>query len=117
MLLGRGVNVFEDLQSALDTSDGRTGGTALNAGRMRGGGGEGLGGKKCCSSVLLIWAGVVAFLSTRKRSGAFPITIFLAFHTDRESRLSRNCDHCTLLATWIALKYELSVMRAWAGEA
>jgi len=58
--------VFEDLRSAEDTLEGRTGGTSLNAGRKRGGGGEGLG-VKCCSSVLLILVGVVAFLSTGKQ--------------------------------------------------
>jgi len=38
--------VLEDFRSAEDTSAGRTRGTSLNAGRMRGGGGEGLGGKE-----------------------------------------------------------------------
>jgi len=39
--------VLEDFPSAEDTCAGKTGGTFLNAGRMRGGAGEGLGGKKC----------------------------------------------------------------------
>jgi len=39
--------MLEDFRSAEDTSAGKTGVMFLNAGRMRGGGGEGLGGKKC----------------------------------------------------------------------
>jgi len=39
--------MFEDFQSAEDTSAGKIGGTCVNAVRMRGGGREGLGGKKC----------------------------------------------------------------------
>jgi len=53
--------MLEDFRSAEDTSAGETGGTSLNAGRMRGGGGEGLGGKKCCRSVLLISVGEEGF--------------------------------------------------------
>jgi len=41
MPLGPGADVLEDFQSAEDTSAGRTGGTSLNAGRIRGEGGEG----------------------------------------------------------------------------
>ena len=44
--LGPGAEVLEDFRSAEDTSAGKTGGTSLKAGRIRGGGGEGLGGKK-----------------------------------------------------------------------
>jgi len=64
--LGPGADVLEDFQSAEDTSDGKTWGTSLNAGRMRGGGGESLGGKKCCRSVLLILVGEEAFSSGGK---------------------------------------------------
>jgi len=39
---GPGAHVLEDYRSAEDTSDGKTGGTSLNAGRIRGGGGEAL---------------------------------------------------------------------------
>ena len=66
MPLGPGADVLEDFQSAEDTSDGKTWGTSLNAGRMRGGGGESLGGKKCCRSVLLILVGEEAFSSGGK---------------------------------------------------
>jgi len=61
MPLGPGADVLEDLRSADDTSADRTGGMSLNAGRIRGGGGEGQGGKKCCRSVLLISVGKEAF--------------------------------------------------------
>ena len=76
--------MLEDFQSAEDTSAGETGGTSLNAGRMRGGGGEGLGGKKCCRSVLLIWVGEEAFSSVGKRSGALPAVIFRVSQTEWE---------------------------------
>ena len=99
--------MLEDFRSAEDTSAGKTGGTSLNAGRMRGGGGEGLGGKKWCKSELLIWVGEAAFSSVGKRSEALPAAIFLASQTDRESTVARNCDQWTLLADWIALKYVL----------
>jgi len=92
MPLGPGADVLEYFQSAEDTSDGKTGGTSLNAGRIRGGGGEGLGGKKCCRRVLLISVGEEAFLSVGKRSGALPATIFLASQTDRELTSARICD-------------------------
>jgi len=84
--------VLEDFRSAEDTSAGETGGTSLNAGRMRGGGGEGLGGKKCGRSVLLISVGEEAFSSMGKRSGALPAGILPASQTDWESTLARNCD-------------------------
>ena len=77
MPLEPGADVLEDFRSAEDTSDGKTGGTSLNAGRMRGGGGEGLGGKKCCKRVLLISEGEEAFSSVGKRSGALPAAIFV----------------------------------------
>jgi len=83
--------VLEDFRSAEDTSGGKTGGTSLNAGRMRGGG-EGLGGKKGCRSILLISVGEKEFASVRKGSGALPAAIFLASQTDWESTLARNCD-------------------------
>jgi len=83
---------------------------------MRGGGGQGLGGKKCCRGVLLISVGEAAFSSVGKRSGALPAAIFLASQTDRESTLARNCNQWTLLADWIALKYVLRAARARAGE-
>ena len=38
---------IRDFRSAEDTSNGEIRRTSLNAGSMRGGGGEGLGGKKC----------------------------------------------------------------------
>jgi len=84
--------VLEDFRNAEDTSAGKTGGKSLNAGRMRGGGGEGLGGKKCCRSVLLILVGEEEFSSVGKRSGALPAAICLASLTDRESLSARNCD-------------------------
>jgi len=108
--------VLEDFRSAEDTSAGKTGGTSLNAGSMRGGGGEGLGGKKCCRSVLLISVGETAFSSVGKRSGALPAAIFLASPTDCELTLARNCDQWTLLADLIALKYVLRATWARAGE-
>jgi len=83
---------------------------------MRGGGGEGLGGKKCCRSVLLISVGEEAFLSVGKRSGALLAAIFRASQTDWESTLARNCDQWTLLAVWIVLKYVFRAARARAGE-
>jgi len=46
MPLGPGADVLEDFQSAEETSEGKIGGTSLNAGRMSGGGGEGLGGEE-----------------------------------------------------------------------
>ena len=46
MLLGSGEEVLEDFRSGEDISDGETGGMSLNAESMRGGGGEGLRGKK-----------------------------------------------------------------------
>ena len=90
--LGPGADVLEDFRSAEDTSAGETGGTFLNAGRMRGGGGEGLGGNKCCWSVLLISVGEEEFTTVGKRSGALPAAIFLASQTDRESTSARNCN-------------------------
>jgi len=117
MPLGPGAEVFEDYRSTKDTSDGKTGGTSSNARMMRGGGGEGLGGKKCSRSVLLISVGEEAFSSTGKRSSALPAAIFLASHTDCESTPARNRDQCTLLADWIALKYVFCAKLAWAGEA
>jgi len=45
MPLGPGADVFEDIRSAEDSSKGKTGGSSLNTGRMRGGGGDGLGGR------------------------------------------------------------------------
>jgi len=83
----------------------KLGGTSLNAGRMRGGGGEGLGRKRCCRSVLLNSVGEEAFFSVGKWSGARPDAIFLASQTDRELTSARNCEQWTLLADWIALKY------------
>ena len=109
--------MLEDFRSAEDTSEGETGGTFLNAGRMRGEGGEGLGGKKCCRWVLLISVGEEAFSSVGKRSGALPAAIFLACQTDRELTSARNYDQWTLLADWIALKYVFRAARAMAGEA
>jgi len=114
--LGPGADVLEDFRSVEDTSAGKTGGTSLNAGRMRGGGGEGLGGKKCCSSVLFISVREAVFSSFGKRSGALPAAIFLASQTDRKSTLARNCDQWTLVADWIALKYALRATRTRAGE-
>jgi len=70
--------VLEDLQSAEDTSAGKTGGMSLNSERMMGGGGVGLGGKKCCRSVLLISVGEEAFSRVGKRSGALPAAILQA---------------------------------------
>jgi len=84
---------------------------------MRGGGGEGLGGKRCCRRVLLISVGEEAFLSVGKRAGALPAAIFLAFQTDRESMSARNSDRWTLFAHWIALKYMFRATQARAGEA
>ena len=81
--------MFEDFRSVEDTSAGRTGGTSLNAGRIRGGGGEGLGGKRCYRSVLLISVGQEAFSSVGTRSGALPAAIFLASQTDRALRLGQ----------------------------
>ena len=78
--------------SAEDISAGETGGTSLNAGRMRGGEGEAPGGKKCCRSVLLISVWGEVFSSVGNRSGALPAAIFLASQSDRESTLARNCD-------------------------
>jgi len=69
MPLGPGAEVLDDFRSAEDTSAGRTGGTSLNAGRISGGGGEGLGGKKCCRSVLLISVGEEAFSSVETDQG------------------------------------------------
>ena len=116
MPLGPGAAVLEDFRNAEDTSNGETGGTLLNAGRMRGGGGEGLG-KKCCRRVLLISVGEEAFSRVGKRSGALPAAIFLGSQTDRELTSARNCDQWTLLADWIALKYVFRAARAMAGEA
>jgi len=84
--------VLEDIRSAEDTSAGKTGRMSLNAGRMRGGGGEGLRGKKCCRSVLLISVGEEEFSSVGKRSGALPAAILLASQTDRELTSARICD-------------------------
>jgi len=67
--------VLEDFRSAEDTSNGETGRTSLNAGSMRGSRGEGLVGKNCCKSVLLIWVGEEAFSSVGKQSGALPAAI------------------------------------------
>jgi len=117
MPLGPGADVLEDFRSAEDTSDGKTGGTSINAARMRGGGGEGLGGKKCCRRVLLILVGEEAFSSVGTRSAAQPAAIFLASQTDRELTSARNCDKWTLWADWIALKYVFRAARAMAGEA
>ena len=61
MPLGPGADVLEDFPSVEDTFEGKRGRTSLNAGRMRGGGGEGLGGKKYCRSVFLILVGAEAF--------------------------------------------------------
>ena len=76
----------------------------MNAGRVRGGGGEGRGGTKYCRSILLISVGEEAFSSLRKQSGALPDAIFLVSHSNRTSMSARNCDQWTLLADWIALK-------------
>jgi len=108
--------VLEDYRSAEDTSAGKTGGTSLKAGRIRGGGGEGLGGKKCRRSVLLISVGEKAFSSVGNRSGALPAAIFLASQTDRESTMARKCDQSTHLADWIALNYVFRATRGRAGE-
>jgi len=70
--------MLEDFRSAEDASAGETGGTSLNAGRMRGGGGDGLGGKKCCRSVLIISVAEEAFSSVGNRSGALPAAILRA---------------------------------------
>jgi len=104
MPLVPGANVLEDFRSAEDTSDGKTGGMSLNTRRMRGGGGEGLKGKRCCRRVLLISVGEEAFLSVGKHSGALLAPIFVASQTDRELRSATNCDHWTLLADWLILK-------------
>jgi len=90
MPLGPGAEVLEDFRSVEDTSDDEIGGTSLNAGSMRGGGGEGLGGKKCCRSGMLIMEGEEAFSSAGKRSGALRAVIFRASHTDRKSTPARN---------------------------
>ena len=108
--------MVEDFGSAEDTSGGRMGGTSLNAGRISGGGREGLEVKKCCRSVLLISVGEEAFSSVGNRSGALPAAIFLASQTDRASTLARNCDEWILLADWIALKYVFRATRARAGK-
>ena len=92
MPLVPGADVLEHFRSTEDTSDGKTGGTSSNAGRMRGGGGQGLGGKKYCRSVLLISVREEAFSSVGKRSGALPATILLASETDCEFTWARNCD-------------------------
>jgi len=117
MPLGPGADVLEDFQTAEDTSDGKTGGTSLNAGRMRGGGGEGQGRKRSCRRVLLILVGEEAFSSVGKRSGALPAAIFLASQTDRELTSASNSDKWTLVADWIALKSAFRAARAMAGEA
>ena len=83
---------------------------------MRGGAGEGVEGKKCCRSVLLISVGEEAFSNMGKRSAALPANIFLASQTDWESTLARNYDQGTLLAVWIAVKYVVRAARARAGE-
>jgi len=105
--------VLEDFQSAEDTSAGKTGGMSLNAGRMRAGGGEGLGGKKCCRRVLLISVGEEAFSSVGKRSGALRAAIFQATQTDSASTLARICDQSTILADRIA--WEITVLSC-AGQ-
>ena len=92
MPLGPGAEVLEDFRSVEDTSAGEMGGRSLNAGSMRGGGGEGLGGKKCCRSVLGISVWVEAFSSTGKRSGAQLAAILQECHTNRESISARNWD-------------------------
>ena len=117
MPVGPGADVFEDFRSAEDTSDGKTGGRSFNAGRMRGGEGVGLGGRKCCRRVLLISVGEEVFSSVGKRSGALPAAIFLASQTDRELTSARNCHQWTLLADWMALNYVFRAARAMAGEA
>ena len=86
-----------DLPSTENTSNGATGGTSLNAGSMRGGGGEGLGGEKCCRSVLLNLLGEEVFSSAEKQSRALPAAIFQACHSNRVSTSARNWDQCTLL--------------------
>jgi len=105
MPLGPRADVLEDFCSAEDTSAGETGGRSSNAGRIRGGGGEGLGGKKCSRSVLLISVGEETFSSVGKRSGALPAAIFQASQTHWELTLAKTCDQWTLWAVWIALKY------------
>jgi len=117
MPLGPGAEVLGDFRSAEDSSAGKTGGTSLNAGRIRGGGGEGLGGKRYCRSVLLISVGEEGFSSVGKLSGALLAAIFLAFHTERESTSTRNCDQWTLIADWMPLKYAFRATQACAGEA
>ena len=92
MPLRRGADVLQDFRSSEDPSDRWRGGTSLNAGRTRGGGGEGLGGKKCCGSVLLILVGEEVFSSVGKRFGALPAAIFLASPTNCKSRSVRNWD-------------------------
>ena len=91
--------MLHDLRSAEDTSDDIPGGMFFNTGRIGGVESEGNRGNKCCSRVLLISARVVVFSSNGKRSGGFPTTIFLVFHTDCELTSARNCVQCTLLAT------------------
>jgi len=98
MPLGSGADVLEDYRSAEDTSDGKTGGTSLHAGRIRGAGGERLGGKKCCRRVLLISVGEEAFSSVGKQSGALPAAIFRASQTDHDLTSARKCDQWTRLA-------------------
>jgi len=90
MPLGPEADVIEDFRYAEDTSNSKTGGMSLNAGRIRGRGGEGLGGKKCCSNVLLISVGEEAFSRSGKRSGALPAAFFLVSNTNRESTSARN---------------------------
>ena len=107
MPLGPGAKLLEDFPSAEDTPAGKTGGKSLNTGRMRGGGGgggEGLAGKKCCRSVLVISVREEAFSSMRKWSRALPAAILLASHTESESTSARNCHQWTLLEGWMALK-------------
>jgi len=116
MPLGPGADVLEDFRSAEDTWAGRTARTSLNSGRIRAGGGEGLGGKKCCRSVLLFSLRKEAFSSVGNLSGAQLAAIFLASQTDRASTLARNCDQWTLLADWIALKYVFRGTRTRAGD-
>jgi len=117
MPLGPGSDVLEDFRSAEDTSECKTGGTSLNTRRMKGGGGKGLGGKKCCRSVLLICVVEEAFSSIGKQSGALPAAMFVASQTDQASTLARNCHQWTLMVDWIALKYVFQATRAWAEEA
>jgi len=108
--------VLEDFRSAEDTSTGETGGMSLNAGRMRGGGGEGLGGKKCCRSVLLISVRGKAFSSVGKPSGAMLAVIFLASHTERESTSARNCDQWTRLADFDGLELCVPGYKGLSGQ-